>query len=271
MQKKSLLTRSQESAARQVPTANPTDMTLAITFTGSGGLEKLMGGGLPVETPYQSAGGSTPYMFFYYAIGDGAEAAKKALPTVHKGDLVLVANGEYEVLHSPVTMFICTGHQHWAERVPATQQLIKATREPQGRGSSQREEIEALVLVRAGDKLIPATWRTKAGACRGLVLALKELAAAATPEWLGQSEAHKLTAKLSMPWARFVADIDYGLETSRTNNEYVLTGAVCRPIDPNTFALLQNFLTNDDGMELLRETFAEHERKVTEVRAKLAS
>src|SRR5262245_14790342 len=184
---------------------------MALALPAAGAIDKLMGGGPPVAPPYISAGNATAYLFFYYGIGEGAEAAKKALPHLRKGDLVLVANGEYAILRSPATIFLCTAHQDWAERVPATQQVIKASLEPQGRGSAMKEELEALVLILSGDELMPATWRTKGAACRGPVLALKELVAAATPEWLGQSEAHRITAKIPMPWARFVAEIDYRL------------------------------------------------------------
>jgi hypothetical protein len=269
MQKKSLVAKAQEAAA-EVPGARTTEMTLAVPATGNGGIDKLMGGP-PVAEPYVSAGNSTPYLFFYHGIGEGAEAAKKAMPNLRKGDLVLVADGEYTILHSPVIMLFCIAHQHWAERVPATQQVVKASLEPQGRGSSLKEEIEALVLVLSGDTVVPATWRTKGAACRGPVLALKELVAAATPEWLAQSEAHKLTGKLQMPWARFVAEVDYHLETGRSGNEYVATGAVCRPIDPDTFAKLRDFLATDENKVLLGEAFTEHERKLSEIKGKLAA
>jgi hypothetical protein len=272
VQKKSLLAKAQETAGVAVPGAKASEMTLGVTATGNGGLDKLMGGGPPVAVPYVSAGDSPPYLFFYYGIGEGAEAAKKALPNVRKGDLVLVADGEYTILHSPVTVLFCTAHQHWAERVPATQQVVKASLEPQGRGSPLKEEIEALVLVLADDGLIPATWRTKSAACRGPVLALRELAAAPTPEWVAQSEAHRITAKIQQPWARFVAQIDYRLEASRSSgNEYVATDAVCHPIDPDTFAKLRDFVNASENQQRLGEAYAEHTRKVNEVKEKLAA
>jgi hypothetical protein len=270
MQKKSLLTKAQEAVVAEAPGAKATEMTLAVAADSNGGLAKLMSGP-PPAAPYVSAGGATPFLFFYYGIGEGAEAAKKALPNVRKGDLVLVSGGEYSILHSPVTLFLGRSHQHWAERVPATQQLVKATLEPQSRGSALKEEVEALVLVLAGDGLVPATWRTKGAACRGLVRALQELVAASSPEWLEQSEAHRVTAKIAYPSARFVAEIDYHLETSRGGNEYVVTDASCRPVDPDRYATLRDFLADADRNRLLGETFAEHERKVAEVRQKVTA
>jgi hypothetical protein len=270
MQKKSLLTKAQEAVVAEAPGAKAAEMTLAVAADGKEGLAKLMGGP-PPAAPYVSAGSTTPYLSFYYGIGEGAEAAKKALPNVRKGDLVLVAGGEYTVRRSPVRLLLGTAQQHWAERVPATQQLVRAALEPQSRGSASKEEVEALVLVLAGEGLVPATWRTKGGACRGLVRALQELVAASTQEWLDQSEAHRLTAKIPYPWARFVAEIDYRLETSRSGNEYVATDAVCRPIDPDTFATLRDVLADAEHSRLLAETYAEHERKLAEVRQKLAA
>jgi hypothetical protein len=268
MQKKSLLSTAQETAAAPGPEARAPELLLPVAATGDGGLDRLLGGCLPVAAPYESAGAAPPYLFFYYGIGDGAEGAKKALPNVRKGDLVLVAHGEYSIVRPPVRLFLRTAHQHWAERLPTTQQLLKATLTPQGRGSPLREEVESLVLLQAGDGLVPATWRTKGGACRGPVLALKELAAADKPEWLAQSEAHKLTAELEQPWVRFVAEIDYGLETSRGGNEYVVTGAVCQPVGPDALARLRDFLANPESLRLFGEALAEHERKVGEIMAK---
>jgi hypothetical protein len=270
MQKKSLLAKAEEAAAAEPQGSKATEMSLTVPAADNGALTKLMGVP-PPSAPYVSAANVTPYLFFYYGIGEGAEAAKKAHPTLRKGDLVLFANGEYTILRSPVRMFVCTGGQHWAERVPATQQLVKASLEPQGRGSSLKEELEALVLVLAGGKLVPATWRTKGAACRGPVRALQELVEARTSEWLAQSEAHKVTAKIPMPWARFVVDVDYHLETSRSGNEYIATDAHCPPIDPDMFAMLRDFLTVSENRVQLDEAFAEHERKLGEIKAKLAA
>src|SRR5262245_47280526 len=133
MQKKSLLTRAQETTAAQVPGANATEMTLATLPAGNDAIAKLMRGDPPLAAPYVSASSSTPYLFFHYGIGEGAEAAKKALPHLRKGDLVLVSSGKYTTLRSPVTLFLITAHQHWAERSPATQQLVKACLTPQSR------------------------------------------------------------------------------------------------------------------------------------------
>jgi hypothetical protein len=187
---------------------------------------------------------------------------------VRKGDLVLMASGTYTILRSPATMWFCSAHHHWAERVSSTQQLVTVRLE-QGRQAGLREEIEALLLVLTDDGLVPATWRVKGAACRGVLQALQELARAATPEWLAQSEAHKVTAKLAMPWTRFVVEIDYHMETSRSGNEYVVTGALCRPINPDTFAKLRDFLAVSENQLRLGEAYGEHKRIVGEIKAKL--
>jgi hypothetical protein len=270
MQRKSLLTKAQEAAVAEAPGPGASEMNLGLATAGDGRLAKLMGGP-PPAAPYVSAGSATPYLFFYYGIGEGAEAAKKSIPSLRKGDLVLVANGAYAVLRSPLTVFFCTAAQHWAERVPATQQILRASLEPQGRGSPLKEEVEALVLVSTGDGLVPATWRTKGAACRGPVRALQELVRASTAEWLAQSEGHTVTAQLPTPWSRFVAEFDYDLETGRNGQEYVKTGVVCRPVDPDAFARLRNFLGVAANQLRLGEAFAEHERKLDEVKAKLAA
>jgi len=271
MQKKSLLSQSQQAAAPKPPTPSATEMALPVVPTNNGAIDKLLSGGVPVAAPFESAGSSVPYLGFYYGIGAGADAIKRALPHVRKGDLILTAGGDYVHVPSPAKVFLFTAHQHWAERVPITQQLVRASLDPQGRESALREEIEALVVVLAGDKLLPATWRAKGGACRGLVRALSELAKAQKPEWLDQSEAHKLTARVQMPWARFVAEIDYHLVTSRGGNDYVVTGASCRPIDPDNFYHFRELLINGGGTHLLDEAIAEHKLKLAEVTAKLAA
>jgi hypothetical protein len=128
-----------------------------------------------------------------------------------------------------------------------------------------------LVLSPKGG-LVPVTWRTRKGACRGLVACMQELLSAATPEWPQQSEGHRVAAQLPSPWMRFVVEIDHYLEKPRRTggNDYPVTSATHRPIDPDMFGLLKGFLKEEGNQKLLAEVYAAHESKLKEVDEKLA-
>lgn len=269
MQKRSLLSEYQMKIAAEMAAGEASEKPLANVATGNSGTNIPIGGGPFLQMPCGSESSVSFYLFFYYEIGGGVGAVREALPNVRKGDLVLKAGSKYTILPSPVTMWLCSAYHYWAERVSSSQQLVSVRQETQDRESRLKEEIEALVLVLSDDGLAPATWRTKGAACRGPREALQELARAGTPEWLAQSEAHKVTDKLPMPWTRFVVEIDYHLEMSRNGNEYVVTGALCRPINPETFTQLRDYLTDPKNQLQLGQVYDEHRRRLNEVKQRL--
>jgi hypothetical protein len=271
MRTKSLLSEYQQKMAAEMAAMKTSEITPTIVTTESSRIVNQMDGGSPETMANDSAKSATPFLFFYYEIGGGAEVAKKALPNVRKGDLVLKTDGKYTIVPSPATMWFCTAHHHWAERIPSTQKLVTVRLAPQDRASGLKEEVEALVLVLTHEGLVPAAWRAKGAACRGPLQALQELVRAATPEWLAQSEDHKATGKLPMPWTRFVVEIDYRLETGRTGNEYVVTRALCRPINPDMYAKLRDFLAVSEKRLRLDEVYGDHKRIVNEIKAKMVA
>jgi hypothetical protein len=271
MQKKSLLTKAQETAATATvaPPAQTTEMALAPVATGEGALSRLMGDRPLVDRVVETNGSSTPYLYAWWGTGN-----QQPISGVKKGDLVLVTPTGQARLEPPVRGFLCTAQQHWCERVPATSQVVRASLEMQAKGSKLEEEVEALLLIRTpAGVLLPLTWRTRKGACRGLVSCMQEQLAAATPEWVQQSEGHKVAAQLPAPWMRFVVEIDHRLEQPRQQggNPYPVTSAVCRPIDPDMYNLLNTFLADNANQALLAEVFATYEGKLKEVDAKLMS
>jgi len=269
MQTKSLLSEYQQKMAAEMASTKTSEVTPTGVATGKIRIDNRMNASSTVAMPCVSPSNATPYLFLYYEIGGGVEAAKRSLPNVRTGNLVLKSSGNYTLLPSPAAMWFCTAHHHWAERIPATQKLVTVRLAPQDRASGLKEEVEALVLVPTHEGLVPATWRAKGAACRGPLVALHELARPATPEWLAQSEAHKVTGKLQMPWTRFVAETDYRLETSRAGNEYVVTSARCQPINTDMFTKLRDFFAISENKLRLGEVYGEHKRIVDEVKAKL--
>jgi hypothetical protein len=270
MQKKSLLSKAQEAAATATKPATGQNNEMALVPLGSGdtALARLMGDRPLVTSVVESAGG-TPYLYSWWGTG-----SQQAIPGVKKGDLVLADSGESVKLDSPIKGFLCTARQQWCERVPATGQLVRASLEKQPKGSKLEEEVEALLLIISpAGELVPVTWRTRKGACRGLVTCMRELLAAATPEWPEQSEAHKLAARLPSPWMRFVVNIDHRLEQPKQqgSNPYPVTSAVCAPIDPDAFNQLKSFLADEENKKLLAEVYAAHEAKLKEVDVKLSA
>jgi hypothetical protein len=269
MQKKSLLSKAQEAAPAAMKPApvEPGEMVLASPASGDVALAKLMGDRPLVAGVIESAGSGTPYMYSWWDTG-----SQQPIGGVKKGDMVLAAFGEQTKLELPIKGFLCTARQQWCERVPATGQVASASLEKQANGSKLEEEVEALLLIVSREgSLIPVTWRTRKGACRGLVTCMQELLAAATPEWLQQSEAHRLTARLCSPWMRFTVEIDHRLEQpSRPGrNPYPVTSAVCRPIDVDMFTTLKTFLFEEANQKLLAEVYATHQAKLQEVDDKL--
>jgi hypothetical protein len=271
MKMKSLLSKSQETAATATvpPAAQTTEMTLTPVAPGNTTLGKLLSDRPLVDRVIETNGNSTPYLHAWWGTGN-----QQPIPGVKKGDLVLVTPTDQTRLEPPVKGFLCMARQYWCSRVPATGQVVRASLEMQPRGSNLDEEVEALLLVLSpAGVLLPVTWRTRKGACRGLVSCMQEQLAAATPEWVQQSEGHKVAAQLPSPWMRFVVEIDHRLEQPRRGggNPYPVTSAVCRPIDPDSFSLLKTFLADDANQALLAEVFATHEAKLKEVDAKLMS
>ncbi len=47
-----------------------------------------------------------------------------------------------------------------------------------------------------------------------------------------------------------------------------MTSAVCRPIDPDMFAMLKTFLDDAASLRLMTEAYASHQAKLREVDAK---
>lgn len=271
MQKKSLLTKAQEAstAALKPSPVQPGEMALAPLGSGDVALAKLMGAQALVQGVVESAGSSTPYVYSWWGTG-----SQQPIGGVKKGDLVLAAFGEQAKLEPPVKGFICTARQQWCERVAATGQLVRASLEKQPKGTKLEEEIEALLLiVSPAGSLVPVTWRTRKGACRGLVTCMQELLAAATAEWLEQSESHRLTAKLPSPWMRFTVEIDHRLEQPNRpgGNPYPVTSAACYPINPDMFTMLKTFLSDEANQKLLAEVYGTHEAKLQEVDEKLSA
>src|SRR5262245_15373300 len=269
MQKKSLLSKQQEASATAVPpqttkTKND-EMTLVPVAGANNALATLMGEKPLVAGVVETA--STPhYLYGWWGTGD-----QKPIAGVGKGDLVLSDDGEHAKINPPIVGFICTGRQQWVERIPATQKIVRASLQQQPRGGTMSEEIEAMLLIFAPDgHLVPVTWRGKKGVCRGLVTCLKELQAAATPEWVAQSEAHRIVGQITTPWMRFSIRIDYHLRDGGNGNQFPITSASTQPIDVNTFSKLRDFLASSDNQTLLAEVYAAHELKLKEVDEKLA-
>jgi hypothetical protein len=270
MQKKSLLSKAQEAAATaSKPAASPIEVAALVPLaTGDADLAKLMGD-RPLVGPVVESAGGTPYIYGWWGTGN-----QRLIPGIKKGDLVLAADNEHIKLEPPIKGFLLAARQQRCERVPATGQLVRASLEKQATSSKLDEEIEALLLIVApAGELVPVTWRTRKGACRGLVACMKELLGAGTPEWAQQDEAHKVAARLSQPWARFTVEIDHRLEQPKQQggNPYPVTSAVCRPIDPDSFSLLKSFLADEDNKKLLKEVYAAHQAKLKEVDEKLSA
>jgi len=265
MQKKSLLTKNQEAMATAPKATGAEEMALAPILSPNGALATLMGE-QPLVADVVETASAPPYLTGWWGTGE-----QKPIPGVAKGDLVLSYQGEQVRFNPPVRGFVCCGRQHWVERIPASQKVVRASLQQQARGAPMSEEIEALLLIFApGGELVPVTWRAKKGVCRGLVTCLKELQYAATPEWVAQSEAHKIAGKIATPWMRFTVQIDYYHKDGGTGNQYPVTSATTQPIDPDTFGKLRDFLASTDNQALLAEVYATHVAKLKEVDEKLA-
>jgi hypothetical protein len=72
---------------------------------------------------------------------------------------------------------------------------------------------------------------------------------------------------------RFVVEIDHRLEPPKQagGNSYPVTSAVCRPIDPDMFAMLKTFLNDEANVRLMIDVYAGHQAKLKEVDTKLVA
>ncbi len=133
-----------------------------------------------------------------------------------------------------------------------------------------KEHYVVLHLVAHNGTLVPCRSEfrtTKAPAVVKLIEAIRE---AATPEFAGKSDAHKIAAQFPQPWGRVMASVTSRQKTARASGDgYKLAVPVIKPTSISQFEVFQAAMKDPayaDAFETAKKSFddrvAELEKKI---------
>ena len=214
-----------------------------------------VGGGFDAVKPPEKKA-TAPYVVF--ARKDTLAELRGEVPGLQDGDAVLI--GDEKIKLSPVVFFLLDVFQFWCIKGGEAENYapVKTTRaKPEGSDDGERwtETISAAALVEVGGRLIPATMRVQSGMCQGVYEAIRNVKAAASPEWATKSPEHAASMGVGQPNLRFKTYLSWRPKKSRGGFTYFLSSATIKPTTAGDAALLTKLAETPERVAEVMEWF----------------
>lgn len=187
---------------------------------------------------------------------------------VEEGDMYFI-NRESMTRLENVKLGLVAAVQYWVSKNAAGHVLASSMVE---KPYPFKEHVQAIVLVYL-DKIYPANCQFRTTKCP-IAKALNDaLIKCTTPEWGAESDAHKASLVMELPFLRFYGDCSLGeARPSKTSGlPYKPGQCVVRPVGTNEIALIRAFEADlgspedNETKSMMELVAAYHESKVKEL------
>lgn len=206
-------------------------------------------------------------------VGFGSSASGKwseqQAAGIEDGQPYLWHNQNYIPLHPSLNFFLLAGESFQSLMVGKGGEFKWASRDLEIEGptlGSNRTEAHYVCLLIVdveGYGLIPIKGDFRGTKSRGIEGSIRAIEAAATPEWLGLSDSHKITAIFPRPFGRVYHKITTEYNVSQSNgNPYFVTNAVCSPANISQMQMLADAFTDTNFIVALEEAKKNYQFRV---------
>lgn len=165
------------------------------------------------------------------------------------GDFYLNDRGSITPLGDrPTLFFIYPGFiKGYMTQMDEAGKIVAAVPDPKaGLPKPWAEHFVTVVLVKVGGELVPAKGDFRKAAQKVAANALAGIRAAASPDFAGKSDAHRVAAQFEQPWGRVVADVVTGRRVGGNGKAYFAAESAVRPTTIAEQQLLRSLLGDAD-------------------------